>query len=134
MANKEKDNSAAKAGVVGAVIGALAGIVAGVFALAPKGAKENRKDVKTAAMKYKNEAEEKLADVRDELTVQSDEMKAKAKELKGKAKIEVNDLRKKLDDMTAKVSKAIDTDDVEVADSVGDAAKKLLATVANKLK
>lgn len=133
MEDKDK-GSAAKAGFIGAAIGAVAGVVAGVFALAPKSAKENREDAKRVTRKYKNEAERLLADVQLELKESSENLKAYSQELKGKAKTEAANLRAKVDEMSKKVKAAIENDDVEAADSVSDAAKQLLATVAKKLK
>jgi gas vesicle protein len=53
--SNDNDKSSAKAGFIGAAIGAIAGVLAGVFAIAPKGAKENREDVKTKASELKSD-------------------------------------------------------------------------------
>lgn len=72
---------AAKAGVIGAILGAIAG----VFFLAPKGAKENREDLKKGATKAAKAGEKKLKELLDELNSKIDYAKGKADVAKGAA-------------------------------------------------
>lgn len=75
---------------VGAVIAAAAGYVAGILT-APKSGKETRKDIQTATLKAKSEAEKKLKELHSELGDLIDQGKSKAKDVQTTAKVELAD-------------------------------------------
>jgi|GEM_PF-1385236 len=123
---------AAKAGVLGAILGALAGI----FLLAPKGAKENREDVKQAVIKGKAEAEKRLKEAYGQLGELSDELKKRGSKLSDAAKKESKDLLKQADELQIKIKNLIANvrdDAADIASDVDDAIAES-QRIAKKLK
>ena len=133
MNHNDDKSSSAKAGFIGAIVGAIAGVLAGVFALAPKGAKENRDDVKAKANEVKSDAQRKLSELQVELNDQVDQVKARVRGAKGKARTELNDLQKQLEVKVDEVKAAL-KDEEQEKDSVISASKELIAAVKKKLK
>lgn len=123
---------AAKAGIIGALFGALAGI----FLLAPKGAKENRQDVKDAVVKTKAEAEKRLKQLYSDIGVILKDLKTRSGSLKGKAKEESKDLVAKAENLQIRVKELISNVRDDAADIAGEVEQTLSegASVLKKLK
>ncbi len=122
----------AKAGIIGALFGALAGI----FLLAPKGAKENRQDVKDAVVKSKAEAEKRLKQLYSDIGVILKDLKTRSGSLKGKAKDESKDLVTRAEKLQLKVKELISNVRDDAADIAGEVEQTLSegASVIKKLK
>ena len=73
------------------IVGAAVGYVAGILT-APKSGKETREDIKNAAEKYKNEAAQRLENLRQELSVIADDASEKARYYSDKGKKEIAEL------------------------------------------
>ena len=70
-----------------AVVAGVAGFLAGILT-APKSGKETRKDIKSAAMKAKKDAEINLKSIHSELNKKITDTKEQGDKLSGKAKSE----------------------------------------------
>ncbi|MBP9131942.1 YtxH domain-containing protein [Candidatus Saccharibacteria bacterium] len=128
MSNKK----VAKAGI----IGAIAGAVAGIFVLAPKGAKENREDLKNAARDGKADLEKKLKAQYKELGKLVDEARSRLDTLKGQAKDDSQDLVKQADRVKGKLKELISNvrdDASDVADEAGQTVNEVTELI-KKLK
>ena len=120
----------AKAGFFGVLIGAILG----VFALAPKSAKENRKDAAKKAREVKASTEKTLKKIDAELEKDLKVIKAKAKQATGKAKTELAEWQKMAEDMKNKIMKALDKEDKTDPETVVGKAKAFAKDLADKLK
>lgn len=130
----------AKKATKAGLIGAIAGAIAGVFLFAPKGARQNRADLKKAAGKAQTAAEKRLKSVYSDLQKQLNRVKAQAGKLQGKAAKEAGDLEAKLEALLAQTKHLITTareGDEEISGQISQVvgeAGKLKKLVVKKVK
>lgn len=115
---------------IGAVIAAGVGYVAGLLT-APKSGKETRQDIHDGAVKIKNETENKLKELSQELNNIIEDAKVKSKTLKADAKDELDKAMNKAVEVKNSVREVIsafhegESDDKDLQKAVNDVNKAI---------
>lgn len=114
----------------GAMVAGVAGFLAGILT-APKSGKETRKDIKSAALKAKTEAEKNLKTLHSDLNDKIGQAKHTGEELSGKAKTEFDVILNKAKEAKEKVREVLstlhdgDTEDPDLKKALNDAKESL---------
>lgn len=115
---------------IGAITAGIFGFLAGILT-APKSGKDTRKDIKSAALKAKTEAEKNLKTLHSELSKRITDTKEQGDKLSGKAKNEFDQIISKAKDAKEKVREVLstlhdgDADDPDLKKALKDAKDSL---------